>query len=125
MAQQAADSPVELGITVRCSGEQGIEYHKGQQDCQHTDKFQQGRDRHIAILFLSCGLNQLGRHNTNAEIVAQVREMHVEVPAEHGVVVKNTKAGKNSHEAQRTIKRLINELRRSVRFHVNFLSDHN
>ncbi len=60
------------------------------------------------------------KQDTNAEIVAQVRAMYIEVPAEHGVIIEDTKAGDNDNEAQRAVKRLINELRSSICFYVNF-----
>ena len=51
--------------------------------------------------------------------------MHIEVSAEHGIVIEDTKAGKNAHKAQRTVKRLIDQLCSSICAHVNFLSDYN
>ena len=73
MAQQAADSPVELGITIRCTGKQGVEHHKGQQNCQHTDKFQHGSGRNVAVLLLFRRLDQAGQHNADAEEVAKAK----------------------------------------------------
>lgn len=63
-------------------------------------------------------MNKSGKHNTKAKEVADVSKVHVkvhvEIPAEHLDVIKNSEASNASYKSESAINRLINQLRCSV-----------
>ena len=122
MVRQAADSPVCLGIAAFGACQHQVKHQEGQQNAQHADKLQQGSCGHIAVLFFLGGLNQAGKHNTNTQEIAEVREVNIEIPADQIDVVENTQAGNPAHHTQGTVYGLKNQLCGSVLSHKAFLS---
>ncbi len=105
---QAANTPVCLGIAPFCAGKHNVEYKEGQKNAKHADKFQHWRGRNVAILLLFCRLDQSGKHNADAKVIADVGEMHVKIPTNRLNVIKDSQACNHTNKAERAIDGLIN-----------------
>jgi hypothetical protein len=111
---QAADTPVCLGIAAFCAREHNIKNKEGQKNAKHSDKFQKGCSGNEAVFLLLCRLNKSGKHNTDAQEIADIGEVNVEIPTDRVNVVKDSKACHEPHESQGNVDGLINQLGSSV-----------
>ena len=118
MEAQAVHTPVRLGITAFCACQHNVKHQEGQKNSQHTDKFQHRHGRNITVFLLSCGLDQTGKHNSQAKIIADVCEVNIAIPADHTDIVKNSQAGNTAHKAKGAINRLEEQLRCSIFDHI-------
>ena len=119
METKAANAKIQLRIATCCTCKHNIEYEEGEQDAEHTDKFEYGCCGNIAVVFLSCGLYQCGKHDTQAKEIAEVREMDIKIPAQIGEIIKESQACDHADESQCAINCLINQLCGSVFYHKN------
>ena len=121
MGQKAADAPVCLRITACSACEHNVKDEEGQKNSKHTDKLQKGGGRNIAVLFLLCGLNQRSEHYADAQEIADVGEVNVEIPTNYIDVIEDSQTCDTSHKAQGAIDGLKNQLCRSVFDHNKLL----
>jgi hypothetical protein len=116
---EAADSPVCLRIAACRACEHKVEYEEGQKDAEHTDKLQYGSSLDIAVLFLFRRLDQASEHNAEAEEIADIGKVYVEIPTDRMDIVKDTRRCNAAYESKRTIDRVKNELCGSAFDHDN------
>jgi hypothetical protein len=114
---KASDSPVCLGIAPLRAREHNVEHKEGEKYSEHTDKLQHRSGSHTAILFLFCRLDKSGKHNADAKEVADVGEMHVEIPTDHTEVIKDSKTCDSSDKSEGAVNCVINKLCGSVFYH--------
>ena len=67
----------------------------------------------LTFLFL-CGLNQRGKHHTEAQEIADVGEVYVEIPADELDVVEDSETCDTANKSQRAVDGLKNQLGSSV-----------
>ena len=120
MEAQAADAPVRLGIAAFCSGKHNVEHKEGEQNAKYSNKFQHGGRRNVAVFVLPDGLNQRSEHNTNAEEIADICEVNIEIPTDLLNVIENTQACNYAHKTECAINGLKNQLCCSV-FNHNYI----
>jgi hypothetical protein len=64
-------------------------------------------------------LDQPGKHNSQAKVVADVCKVDITIPADHTDIIENSKAGNTSHKAKGAINSLKDQLRGSVLNHTD------
>ena len=119
MENQAAHTPVCLGITAFRTGQHDVEYQEGQQNAKHTDELEDRHSRNIAVFVLLCCLDQRGKHHTEAQEIADVGEVYVEIPANGIDVVEDSETCDTANKSQRAVDGLKNQLDSSVFNHNN------
>ena len=107
---QAANTPVRLRITSLGTCEHKVKYKEGQKNSQHSDKFQHGSNRDVAVLFLFYCLYQRGKHNTNTKKVTDIGEVYVKIPSNRVDIIEDSEACDDANESKRAIDRLENKL---------------
>jgi hypothetical protein len=110
MENKAADSPVCLRIPSFRTGKHNVEDEESQQNAKHSNELQNGHSGNIAVFFILYGLNQRGKHNANTEVIADVCEVYIEIPADIVDIIENTKACDNTHKAKCDVDGLVDHL---------------
>ena len=64
-------------------------------------------------------MDQRGKHHADAQKIADVGEMHIEIPTDGRDVIKDAEAGDEADKTQGAINGLENQLCRSVFDHMN------
>ena len=117
MGKDTADTPVGLGIAAFRTGQQDVEHQEGKQNGKHANELQHGCGGNEAVFLPLHRLNQGSKHHANAEVIADVGEVYVEIPADQIDVVEDTEACDEANNTQRAIDSLKNQLRSSVSDH--------
>ena len=114
MENQAAHTPVGLGVTAFRTGQHDVEHQEGQQNGQHADELQHGCGGDVAVILPFYRLDQGREHDTDTEIIADVGEMDVEIPANDIDVVEDSETCDTANKSQRAVDGLKNQLDSSV-----------
>ena len=115
MERDARDFEVLERVAIRCIGKQQVEHEEREENGSDRNELQGGGELHIAVLLAVGRLHEFEEHDGNAQVIRQVREIHVEHVVEAAVI--HAEAAEYSHYAECTVERLENELSGSAPYH--------
>lgn len=116
----APDRLVESGVTLR--RDHDVIHHKGQKDPQHTDELQPRTGGDITVILALRSLNQLRKHDAEAQVTADIGKVDIEIPIK--MIVEKADTTQNAYQSKRAVDRLKDQLNRPVfHLHHHFLID--
>ena len=121
MEENAYYSPVSLRLATLRACEHNVEDEEGEKNTEHADKLQNWSNGNVAVLLSLSRLDKRRDHYADAKEVADVGEVDVEVPANHGNIVKYAERGDHTDKTERAINGLENKLCSSAFDHNVFL----